>query len=173
MLYLILRSQKQVLGHPMLRDYDKWDIWVGHNIWVTNFAPSRPALDYCSNGKVDHRACELILLGYYWDPRQHLELMVCLFLSHLVACCLARPLASWCDGDIASQSARCKAWAFKCNHKEAGEMPQWLRALTDCSSRSTEFNSQQPHGGSQPSVMRSNALPLLVCLKTATVTQMH
>jgi hypothetical protein len=24
---------------------------------------------------------------------------------------------------------------------------------TDCSSRSLEFNSQQPHGGSQPSVM--------------------
>ena len=30
---------------------------------------------------------------------------------------------------------------------------------TDCSSRSLEFNSQQPHGGSGPSVM--------VCLKTA------
>jgi hypothetical protein len=29
---------------------------------------------------------------------------------------------------------------------------------TDCSSRSPEFNSQQPHGGSQPSVMESNAL---------------
>jgi hypothetical protein len=27
---------------------------------------------------------------------------------------------------------------------------------TDCSSRSPEFNSQQPHGGSQPSVMRSD-----------------
>ena len=29
---------------------------------------------------------------------------------------------------------------------------------TDCSSRSPEFNSQQPHGGSQPSVMGSDAL---------------
>jgi hypothetical protein len=29
---------------------------------------------------------------------------------------------------------------------------------TDCSSRGPEFNSQQPHGGSQPSVMGSNAL---------------
>jgi hypothetical protein len=29
---------------------------------------------------------------------------------------------------------------------------------TDCSSRGPEFNSQQPHGGSQPSVMESNAL---------------
>jgi hypothetical protein len=29
---------------------------------------------------------------------------------------------------------------------------------TDCSSRGSEFNSQQPHGGSQPSVMGSDAL---------------
>jgi hypothetical protein len=29
---------------------------------------------------------------------------------------------------------------------------------TDCSSRGPEFNSQQPHGGSQTSVMRSDAL---------------
>jgi hypothetical protein len=28
---------------------------------------------------------------------------------------------------------------------------------TGCSSRGPEFNSQQPHGGSQPSVMRSDA----------------
>jgi len=28
----------------------------------------------------------------------------------------------------------------------------------DCSSRGPEFNSQQPRGGSQPSVMRSDAL---------------
>jgi hypothetical protein len=29
---------------------------------------------------------------------------------------------------------------------------------TDCSSRNPEFNSQQPHGGSQPSIMGSDAL---------------
>jgi hypothetical protein len=29
---------------------------------------------------------------------------------------------------------------------------------TDCSSRGSEFNSQQPHGGSQPPVMGTNAL---------------
>jgi hypothetical protein len=29
---------------------------------------------------------------------------------------------------------------------------------TDCSSRGPEFKSQQPHGGSQPSVTRSGAL---------------
>ena len=28
----------------------------------------------------------------------------------------------------------------------------------DCSSRDPEFNSQHPHGGSQPSIMRSDAL---------------
>jgi hypothetical protein len=44
----------------------------------------------------------------------------------------------------------------------AGEMAQWLRALT------VEFKSQQPHGGSQLSAMRS-LLPLLVRLKTVTV----
>ena len=33
----------------------------------------------------------------------------------------------------------------------AGEMAQWVRA-PDCSSEGPEFKSQQPHGGSQPSV---------------------
>jgi hypothetical protein len=39
----------------------------------------------------------------------------------------------------------------------AGEMAQWVRA-SDCSSEGLEFKSQQPHGGSQPSVMRSDTL---------------
>jgi len=39
---------------------------------------------------------------------------------------------------------------------------------TGCSSRGTEFKSQQPHSGSQPSVMRSDALSSGVS-KTATV----
>jgi hypothetical protein len=29
---------------------------------------------------------------------------------------------------------------------------------TDCSSRGAKFNSKQPHGSSQPSAMRSDAL---------------
>jgi hypothetical protein len=44
-------------------------------------------------------------------------------------------------------------------------LKNWLRTgdgsavkSTDCSSRGPEFNSQQPHGGSQPSVMGSDAL---------------
>jgi hypothetical protein len=40
----------------------------------------------------------------------------------------------------------------------AGEMVQQVRALTGCSSRGPEFNSQQPHSGSQPSIMGSDAL---------------
>jgi hypothetical protein len=39
----------------------------------------------------------------------------------------------------------------------AGEMAQWVRALTASTSRGPEFNSQQPHGSSQPPVMRSGA----------------
>jgi hypothetical protein len=43
----------------------------------------------------------------------------------------------------------------------AGEMAQWLKS-TDCSSRGPEFMSSVPsnhiHGGSQPSVMGSDAL---------------
>jgi hypothetical protein len=39
----------------------------------------------------------------------------------------------------------------------AGEMAQQVRA-PDCSSEDPEFKSQQPHGGSQPSVTRSDSL---------------
>jgi hypothetical protein len=39
----------------------------------------------------------------------------------------------------------------------AGEMSQRLKS-TDCSSEAPEFKSQQLHGGSQPPVMRSDAL---------------
>jgi hypothetical protein len=45
---------------------------------------------------------------------------------------------------------------YKINSR-AGEMAQWVRA-PDCSSEGQEFKSQQPHGGSQPSVTRSDAL---------------
>jgi hypothetical protein len=44
------------------------------------------------------------------------------------------------------------------NHSAgAGEMVQWVRA-PDCSSKGPEFKSQQPHGGSQPSITRSDSL---------------
>ena len=44
----------------------------------------------------------------------------------------------------------------KIKYLGAGEMAQ-LKS-TDCSFRDPEFNSQKPHGSSQPSVMGSNAL---------------
>jgi hypothetical protein len=47
--------------------------------------------------------------------------------------------------------------SFKSLSIRAGEMAQWVRA-PDCSSEGPEFKSQQPHGGSQPSVMRSDSL---------------
>jgi hypothetical protein len=62
---------------------------------------------------------------------------------------------------------------------EVFSMRQYLKELTggwrhgsvvkstDCSSRGPEFKSQQPYGGSQPSVTRPDSL--LWCLKTATV----
>jgi hypothetical protein len=39
--------------------------------------------------------------------------------------------------------------------KEKEGLERWL---TDCSSEGPEFKSQQPHSGSQPSVMRSDVL---------------
>ena len=39
----------------------------------------------------------------------------------------------------------------------AGEMAQGVR-VPDCSSKGLKFKSQQPHGGSQPPVMRSDDL---------------
>ena len=37
-------------------------------------------------------------------------------------------------------------------HIRSGDIAQQVRA-TDCSSEGPDFNSQQPHGGSQPSVI--------------------
>jgi hypothetical protein len=49
----------------------------------------------------------------------------------------------------------------------AGEMAQWLRALTALP-KVLSSNPRNPHGGSQPPVMGSDAL-IWCCLKTATV----
>jgi hypothetical protein len=46
---------------------------------------------------------------------------------------------------------------IKKDFNRAGEMAQQVRA-PDCPSEGPEFKSQQPHGGSQPSVMRSDSL---------------
>jgi hypothetical protein len=58
------------------------------------------------------------------------------------------------------------SWVIKCMDS-AGEMTQQLKALTALLDGGPEFKSQQPHGGSQPSVTRSDSL--YWCLKTATV----
>jgi hypothetical protein len=50
-----------------------------------------------------------------------------------------------------------KTWLAFRKLSRAGKMAQLVRA-TDCSSKGLKFKSQQPHGGLQPSVMRSDAL---------------
>jgi hypothetical protein len=58
------------------------------------------------------------------------------------------------------QPARCLQSIGEANKKPAvgaGEIAQWVRA-PDCSSEGPKFKSQQPHGGSQPSVMRSDSV---------------
>ena len=50
------------------------------------------------------------------------------------------------------------AWIRKfLRHLEKGWRDGSVVRSTDCSLRGSEFNSQQPHGGSQPSVMGSGA----------------
>jgi hypothetical protein len=46
---------------------------------------------------------------------------------------------------------------FSLEEKEGGWRDGSVVKSIDCSSRGPEFNSQQPHGGSQPPVMRSDA----------------
>jgi hypothetical protein len=48
----------------------------------------------------------------------------------------------------------------------AGEMAQWVRALTALPKVRSSIPSNHMVGGSQPPIMRYDALPLLVCLKT-------
>jgi hypothetical protein len=43
-------------------------------------------------------------------------------------------------------------------HTKQGWRDGSVVKITDCSSRGPEFNSQQPHGGSKPSAMGSDAL---------------
>jgi hypothetical protein len=51
---------------------------------------------------------------------------------------------------------RCSSWDWRGGSVVKG---------SDCSSKGPEFKFQQPHGGSQPSVMGSDAF--FWCLKTA------
>jgi hypothetical protein len=55
-----------------------------------------------------------------------------------------------------------KSTCFKAYGLKIGTQRGWRDGSTvkgtDCSFKGPEFNSQQPHDGSQPSVMRSDAL---------------
>jgi hypothetical protein len=55
------------------------------------------------------------------------------------------------------QDLKMEKETIKKSQRGAGEMAQWVRA-PDCSSEGSKFKSQQPHGGSQPPIMRSDAL---------------
>jgi hypothetical protein len=58
-------------------------------------------------------------------------------------------------------SAGSHAWVL-CKSSKKGSKKGWrdgsVVKSTDCSSEGPEFKSQQPHGGSQPSIMSSDAL---------------
>jgi hypothetical protein len=62
--------------------------------------------------------------------------------------------------DMGKVSESFKYWENNVSLKEpsVGWRDGSVVKSTDCSSRGPEFNSQQPHGGSQPSVMGSGAL---------------
>jgi hypothetical protein len=49
-----------------------------------------------------------------------------------------------------------ECWNYKCGSPDHISPDGSVVKSTDCSSRGPEFNTQQPHGGSQPSLMRSD-----------------
>jgi hypothetical protein len=59
--------------------------------------------------------------------------------------------------DILGTEPRAESMLCKTTLSGAGEMAQWVR-VPDCSSEGPKFKSQQPHGGSQPSLTRSDSL---------------
>jgi hypothetical protein len=77
--------------------------------------------------------------------------------------CISRRAAQICSFSSQLLLTRCAqdvslySWGFLKTGVGAGEMAQWVGA-PDCSSEGQEFKSQQPHGGSQPSVTRSDSL---------------
>jgi hypothetical protein len=85
-------------------------------------------------------------LGYYYDTLHVTQLFVCLSVCMYV--CLLFYLPVWLK-----RGSR-RGWRIG-----SALSVNWLTVKsTDCSCRGPAFNSQQPHGGSQPSVMGSDAL---------------
>jgi hypothetical protein len=82
------------------------------------------------------------------------------------------PYMGWWDGSAVKNTDCSRAWwrtplipALRRQRQadfwvrgQPGLQSEFQEKNTDCSSKGPEFNSQQPHGGSQPSVMRSDAL---------------
>jgi hypothetical protein len=62
------------------------------------------------------------------------------------------------DKVLRSQTSFCKRCLFRSKDLKQGWRDGSAIKRTDCSSAGPKFNSQQPHGGSQPFVMRSDAL---------------
>jgi hypothetical protein len=68
-------------------------------------------------------------------------------------------LGSECDqGSICELTSNPQKYYTEIKRKEKGWRNDSEVKSTDCSYEGPEFNSQQPHGGSQPSVMGSDAL---------------
>jgi hypothetical protein len=59
---------------------------------------------------------------------------------------------------VKTMYARWKHPDFSLKNSYVGWRDGSVVKSTDCSSGGPEFKSQQPHGGSQPSVIRSDAL---------------
>jgi hypothetical protein len=72
-------------------------------------------------------------------------------------------MEAWLAQNSYRPTCRCLVYAGIKRFTGARQMAQWLRRALTSSSRSPEFNSQQPHGGSQPSVMGPNVLFWGVC----------
>jgi hypothetical protein len=68
---------------------------------------------------------------------------------------------------VSSRTVRATQRNLFLKYKKEGWRDGSVVKSTNCSSKGPEFKSQQPHGGSQPSVMITESL--LGCLKTATV----
>jgi hypothetical protein len=68
------------------------------------------------------------------------------------------PVATLMAGDQEEKGGKWRARRKVFRKRGQLERDDSVVKSTDCSSRGPEFNSQQPHGGSQPSVIGSDAL---------------
>lgn len=100
----------------------------------------------CTIGPV--RFSQLNLLCLYRVRRETETIQVIALKKKILSVVYFQPQLPLCNFRLAL------LWLRK--REGAGEMAQGLKALA-CTSRSPEFNSQETHDGSQPSVMESDA----------------